>query len=262
MPYWSMAGVNLPVDKKFNLRLTNCGSMQGRFSFLLPPGTYDLDVYGELGESGDCIDARMPKPHERRHHDAPPDMARFVGGIRIEVPLGKAALDLGALDVIPVNSPSLDYHAQFYGQRPPELSITDARGVPKSVKLADFRGKWVLLEFWGVTCPPCIKESLPALSRLYEKHADRRDRFEILAICGNWTGEIRTMDDHDRLAAPIVKDVWGGKPLPFPVLIDGDGQTFEAYGIGGIPKSLLIDPDGNLVPGGDEKLLAEKLDAP
>jgi hypothetical protein len=39
--------------------------------------------------------------------------------------------------------------SQYAGKPPPELHVTDARGVPASVKLSDFKGKWVLLEFWG-----------------------------------------------------------------------------------------------------------------
>ena len=38
---------------------------------------------------------------------------------------------------------------RMIGQEPPPLQVTDARGVEKSVQLKDFRGKWVVLEFWG-----------------------------------------------------------------------------------------------------------------
>ena len=39
--------------------------------------------------------------------------------------------------------------ARHVGKAPPPWHVTDARGVNKEVQLADFKGKWVLLEFWG-----------------------------------------------------------------------------------------------------------------
>ncbi len=251
-PGWTMAVVHPPGDMEGSLQFIHCGSVQGRFSFLLPPGKFDLDVYSELP------DAHMPKPDERKTSDAPVDMPKYLMGIRIDVPRGQPALDVGLLDVVPNDSDTLDYFSRFYGKRAPELGISDARGVPKNVKLADFHGKWVLLDFWGLNCMPCINVGLPKLSKFYEEHKTDRDRFEILAICNNWNDDVRTIAEFDRLAAPIVDAKWGGKQLPFPILIDGDGNTFKAYGVNGVPTTLLVDPDGNLVKGGEE-MLSEKL---
>ena len=150
-------------------------------------------------------------------------------------------------------------YSQFYGKEPPELAVTDARGVSKNVKLADFRGKWVLLDFWAVWCSVCVEGSLPELTRFFEEHAADRDRFEILSICNTEMEKAQTIEAFDTLAAPLVKDIWGGKELPFPVLVDGEGKTAGVYGIHGWPTVLLIDPEGHLVKDGDEKVLAEKL---
>jgi len=252
-PGETMAVVHPPRDIKGSLQFTQCGSLKGEFSSLLPPGYYDLDI------SSSKPNARMPKPRERQARDAPDDMPRNRSGIRIEVPAGLGDLDVGTLNVVLRESLELLAYPRLYGKPAPELSITDARGVPKSVQLADYRGKWVLLDFWELSCVPCIKEGLPGLTKFYEEHAADRDRFEILAICGNWNQEVKTIEEFDRLAEPIVEKIWGGKQLPFPVLIDGEEQTFQNYGIEGVPVVLLIDPEGNVVKEGDETTLAEKL---
>lgn len=244
-----------PVGDRDNfLKFTQCPSNRGQFAFLLPPGKYDLDI------SSSSPDARMPKPHERKDKDAPADMPPWLSGIRIDVP-AQGDLDLGTLNVdLPRDKDGvLHSYYLFYGKEPPALSITDARGVPKEVKLSDFRGKWVLLDFWALWCTPCSYRSLPELTKFYEEHAADRDRFEILAICNTQEEKALTFEAYDPLAAPIVKDVWKGKELPFPILLDGEGKTSVEYGIRAWPTTLLIDPEGHLVKGGNEAMLAEKL---
>jgi thiol-disulfide isomerase/thioredoxin len=272
-PDWTMAVVHPKDDFENYLHFTHCGSVQGKFSFLLPPGEYDLDVYSN------SPDARVLRPDERKDRDAPAEVpphlrglrsitdgisrllkTRVPRGIRIDVP-AQTELDLGVLNVtLPKDKDGIarDY-SQFYGKEPPALVITDALGVSKEVALADFRGKWVLLDFWALWCGPCIHDSLPELTKIYEEHAADRDRFEILAVCNTEHEKARTSEAYAALAAPIVEKVWAGKPLPFPVLIDGEGKTSAVYGIRSWPTVLLIDPEGQLVRFGDKAMLAKKL---
>jgi len=254
-PGWTVATVHPAGDSENCLHFTHCGSLKGEFSFLLPPGKYDLAVRSESPE------ASMPQLAAMTHQDSATVLLLY-GGVRIEVPRGKGTLDLGVLNVaIRKNKDGVagDY-SRFYGKAPPALAITDARGIPQGTKLADFRGKWVLLYFWSLNCVPCTYRELPALARFYENHSADRGEFEILSICNAEAEGDKTFKAFDRLTEPF-KDAWGGKPLPFPVLIDGDGKTFAAYGVHGVPNSLLIDPDGHLVETVDAKaMLAEQLD--
>ena len=179
----------------------------------------------------------------------------------LRMKMAVATFDLGVIRLaLPRSSQGKTVDiTEFYGKKPPQLEITDAKSVPKDVRLQDFRGKWVLLEFWAVWCPSCVGESLPKLREFYEQHAAVRNRFEILAICDTEREKVRTIEEFEILSAALVKNAWGGNQLPFPVLLDADGRTSEAYGIGAWPTSFLIDPEGNLVEGGDLKMLADRL---
>jgi thiol-disulfide isomerase/thioredoxin len=249
-PGWSIATVYVPDEKGNLTRLMHCGSFRGRGSFLLPPGRYEFDVYSESPS------AVLPTPKEKDKSGG-----RRQRYLRVEIPPGKSALDLGTIDIVlPRDKDGIPHDlTQYYGKAPPELAVTDARGVPKSVKLSDFRGKWILLDFWKVGCGPCVYESLPELVKFYEEHAADRDRFEILAICNTDSNDAHTIEKYDALVAPLVEKVWGGKQLPYPVLIDGEGKTCGIFGITSYPTALLIDPEGHLVKDGDENILAEKL---
>ena len=116
-------------------------------------------------------------------------------------------------------------HTKLYGQPAPQWNAVDARGIPKGAQVADFKGKWVLVYFWGPWCRPCLGRHLPALMEFYEAHKKERDRFEIVTVC-NTEPDIKTMADLDRELQPVVKSVWH-KPLPFPIVLDNTLITTE-----------------------------------
>lgn len=99
--------------------------------------------------------------------------------------------------------------------------------------MEDYRGKFVLLDFWAGWCQPCLEE-FPHMKEIYAKYS--RDDLEIIGISNEvdslvWVQDIQQLE------------------LPWPQLYGGNGfdeETFKAYKGGGIPFYILIDPDGNI----------------
>jgi hypothetical protein len=91
---------------------------------------------------------------------------------------------------------------------------------------------------------------------LYEAHKKDRDKFEILAFHDGTAKDFAELDKN--LEGPR-KRYWGGRYLPFPILLDSTGQTIKDWGVHAFPTTLLIDPEGKLVGHAGEEQLAEKL---
>ena len=87
---------------------------------------------------------------------------------------------------------------------------------------------------------------------LYDKHQELRNHFEILALHESSVGSLEELDKSLR---KTVNTVWNGRELLVPVLLDSSGETLKAWGVAHYPTTILLDPDGNLVRGGDEAML-------
>ncbi len=132
----------------------------------------------------------------------------------------------------------------------------------KTLQLSDFRGKYVLIDFWASWCRPCRKNN-PKLVKLYEQMsvAEFKDAngFEIISIA--------VKDKDHTLEAAIKKDalIWPNHVMDSPMQQGFDnGQIAEKYDVQEIPSTFLIDPNGIII-GVDlsvkkiEFLLLEKL---
>jgi peroxiredoxin len=104
----------------------------------------------------------------------------------------------------------------------------------KQVTLADYRGKYVLLDFWASWCHPCRAEN-PQLLKAYEAYKNRN--FEVLGI---------SLDEgREKWLRAIAED-----QLPWTQVADLSGPQNEAaqrYNIQSIPQNFLLDPTGKIV---------------
>jgi thiol-disulfide isomerase/thioredoxin len=125
----------------------------------------------------------------------------------------------------------------------PDFTLQDVTG--KKVRLAELKGKVVLLEFWATWCPPCRAE-IPALERLHAQYGGKG--LTVLAVAldeGGW-------DD--------VKAFVAERKISYTVL-RGTEDVSSQYLVRLIPSAFLIDKEGNIksrfMGGGNEAVEQE-----
>jgi cytochrome c biogenesis protein CcmG, thiol:disulfide interchange protein DsbE len=112
------------------------------------------------------------------------------------------------------------------GGRAPEIGLSDRSGKP--VRLADLKGRVVLVDFWASWCAPC-REELPVLEGLYRKYRDKG--FVVVGVGLD--------QDADKLTKFL-----RASPLTFPVVHDSAGTVADRYAPPKMPSSYLIDKKG------------------
>lgn len=152
-------------------------------------------------------------------------------------PLGK---DLGQI-IESLNKSALGIMATNF-------SLPDSTG--KQVSLLDFRGKYVLVDFWASWCLPCRKEN-PDIAAVYNKYKDKG--FTVLGVSidnlNNKTAWLKAIKD-DGLTWPQVLDYKEDKY-----------KVKTLYGVTTIPSNVLVDPSGKIVAKNiKDKILRDKLD--
>lgn len=112
------------------------------------------------------------------------------------------------------------------GNIAPDFEITTLEG--EKVKLSDYRGKPVMLNFWATWCPPCRQE-MPDMEQLHQEN-------EIVVLGIN----LLDTEINENSVQKFV-DQFG---LTFDIGLDGDGAVALEYRINPIPTTFMIDADG------------------
>ena len=125
----------------------------------------------------------------------------------------------------------------YPGMKAPELILMDRDN--NEIKLSDYAGKIVFINFWATTCPYCVDE-MPDLEELYQNHRDDTD-FALLGVNMTKTWEKKGKDkivewvDEEGITFPTVYDVegveaekWMAYSLPVTYVIDKDGRSLGA----------------------------------
>ena len=123
-----------------------------------------------------------------------------------------------------------NYNIKVAGDKAPDFALKSVDG--KTIKLSDYKGKVVIIDFWATWCPPCRK-GIPDLISLQK---DFKNDVVVIGI---------SLD-----AEKTIKDVPGfvkNYGINYPIVY-GDEKVVTAYGgIEGIPTAFVIDKKGNIV---------------
>jgi peroxiredoxin len=178
-----------------------------------------------------------------------PGKYEFV--VNYHVPLGEnVSCGRGVLDAVAVSEFTVPDSKATSTVRVPDVRLR-LLGYPKvgeaaplfeaktfdggTVKLADLRGKVVLLDFWASWCTPCVAQ-LPQVQQLYETFgAD--EKFAMIGMSLDWEIE-------------KAKRFLAGRQLKWPQVSLGNMDTsavVKQYGVGSIPMTVLIDPEGKII---------------
>jgi len=108
----------------------------------------------------------------------------------------------------------------------PQFALQTVAG--QTIKLSDFKGDFVVLNFWATWCVPCMKE-MPEFQKIHLSSGN--DTIKIIGV--NLSESKKRVDKFTR-----------DHQLSFPVLLDGFGNTSEKYKVRSLPVTYIISPDG------------------
>lgn len=173
-------------------------------------------------------------PARRRH------TARWVAGAVLVV--------LVAVAVVAATRPSYqaaDVASPLVGTRAPAFAGTDLAG--QHVSLAQYRGRYVYVNFFASWCPPCQQEEQDLVAFDFQQQRRGSAGAALVSVVFN---------DTDAAAARFV-DKWGAR---WPAVTDAGGTVANAYGVGSPPTTFLVGPDGRVVGVWDGPVTVHQLD--
>jgi thiol-disulfide isomerase/thioredoxin len=109
------------------------------------------------------------------------------------------------------------------------FEFNDMQG--KAQRLADYKGKWVLVNFWATWCPPCLEE-IPDLVDMYNSH--KADDIAVIGVAMS-------------SSAASVKAFAKQMEISYPIVLGSDRIAAQIGRINALPTSYLYDPGGKLV---------------
>lgn len=134
----------------------------------------------------------------------------------------------------------------------PDFELENLAG--EKVKLSDYKGKKVILNFWATWCPPCRVE-MPYMQNYYEEYKDLAN-VEILAV------NMTKIERGDKLEN--IKEFVNDNELTFPILLDKDGEIMDLYRVRAYPTTYILNTEGmvtdRIVSSLDEKMMKELVD--
>ncbi len=111
----------------------------------------------------------------------------------------------------------------------PDFNLEDQNG--KFLKMSDYKGKVVIVNFWATWCPPCRKE-MPSMQRAWE--ILKNEDIMMLAI--------NVGEDSDQIFAFTAE-----YPVEFPLLMDIDSSVIRQWKVRGLPTTFIVSPAGKIV---------------
>ena len=114
------------------------------------------------------------------------------------------------------------------GQPAPDFALQSSTG--ENLRLSEFRGDVVMINFWATWCGPCRQE-MPLLDELYSRY--QRVGFSLLGV---------NIDDDSRRAMQMIEELG----VNFPVLFDARKEVSKLYEVEAMPVTVIVDREGKV----------------
>ena len=112
----------------------------------------------------------------------------------------------------------------------PAPDFTLKSNLGKNLRLSEYRGQVVLINFWASWCGPCRQE-MPLLDDLHTRY--EKLGFSVFGV---------NIDDDSRKADKVLRAI----PVNFPILYDSGNEISKMFDVDAMPTTILVDRDGNM----------------